>query len=57
MVPAMKTRTVQTRTAMVRRKGAVIQHMRPAETMIATVNVPKNEIDLVHVEDDTLDNS
>lgn len=42
---------------MVRRKGAVIQHMRPAETMIATVNVPKNEIDLVHVEDDTLDNS
>lgn len=38
MVPAMNTNTVQMRTAMVRRKGAVIQHIRPAETMMATVN-------------------
>lgn len=41
MVPARNISTIQTRTAMVRRKGAVIQHIRPAETMIATASNQK----------------
>jgi hypothetical protein len=35
LVPAMKTRTIHIKTAMERRKGAVMQQIRPALTMMA----------------------